>query len=68
MKSRLDKELLKRGLISSRSKAQELIKTGCVKCNNILVNKSNYMVDDNDLLEVINSDRLRYVSRGIQAT
>lgn len=64
MKERIDKELLKRGLVASRSKAQELIEIGCVKCNNLVVNKSSYCVDDNDVLEVVNNDRLKYVSRG----
>lgn len=64
MKNRIDKELLKRGLIPSRSKAQELIEMGCVKCNNIIIKKCNYLVNDNDLLEVVDNDRLKYVSRG----
>lgn len=64
MKNRIDKELLKRGLISSRSKAQELIEMGCVKCNDMVVKKCNYLTDDNDLLTLIDNERLKYVSRG----
>lgn len=64
MKNRIDKELLKRGLIPSRSKAQELIEMGCVKCNNIIIQKCNYLVGDDDLLEVVDKNRLKYVSRG----
>lgn len=64
MKTRIDKEVLIRGLVPSRSKAKELIEMGCVKCNNEIIKKCNYLVDDNDKLEIINKDRLKYVSRG----
>lgn len=64
MKNRIDKELLKRGLVLSRSKAQELISAGCVKCNERIVTKSNFYVEENDSLQITNRDRLKYVSRG----
>lgn len=64
MKNRIDKELLKRQLVPSRAKAQELIEQGYVKCNNKVIKKSNYMVEENDILELIDNDTLKYVSRG----
>ena len=64
MKNRIDKELLKRQLVPSRAKAQELIEMGYVKCNGKVVKKCNYLVNEDDKLELIDNDRLKYVSRG----
>lgn len=64
MLNRIDRELLKRNLAPSRSKAQELIKGGFVKCNGEVISKSNYLVQDNDVLKIISNDKLKYVSRG----
>ena len=44
MANRLDKELLFRKLVPSRSKAQELIKNNLVLCNGKIVNKA-YLED-----------------------
>lgn len=64
MKNRIDKELLKRQLVPSRAKAQELIEMGYVKCNGKVIKKCNYLVNEDDKLELIDNDRLKYVSRG----
>lgn len=64
MGNRIDKELLKRQLVPSRAKAQELIEMGYVKCNNKLITKCNYLVREQDTIELIDNDRLKYVSRG----
>lgn len=64
MKERLDKELVNRNLVPSRSKAQELIKSSLVKCDGKIINKSNYLVNSNTLIEIIDNNKLKYVSRG----
>ena len=64
MKNRIDKELVERQLITSRTRAQELIESGYVKCNNKIIYKCNYLVSESDKLEIIKNDKLKYVSRG----
>ena len=64
MKNRLDKELLVRGLVPSRTKAQELISNNLVMCNGEVISKMNYMVSQADEIKIIESDTLKYVSRG----
>ena len=64
MKNRIDKEMVERGLVPSRSKAQELIDSSFVKCNDKVISKCNYLVDDSDNIEVLSNDKLKYVSRG----
>lgn len=64
MQNRIDKELLERRLVPSRAKAQELIEMGYVKCNDKVIKKCNFLVREEDRLEVINNNRLKYVSRG----
>ena len=61
---RIDKELVIRGLVPSRTKAQELIKEKLVLCNGKVIEKSNYIVNDNDIIEIKENDKLKYVSRG----
>ena len=63
MKNRIDKELVNRGLVPSRTKAQELIESGLVKCNDKIITKSNYLVEDFDSLTILENDKLKYVSR-----
>ena len=63
MKNRIDKELVNRGLVPSRTKAQELIESGLVKCNDKVITKSNYLVEDFDSLTILENDKLKYVSR-----
>ena len=57
MKNRIDKELVNRNLVPSRSKAQELIESNFVKCNDKIINKCNYMVLEEDNLSIIENDR-----------
>jgi len=64
MKERVDKELVNRLMVPSRSKAQELINSSLVKCNGRLITKCNYMVLEDDILTIENNDKLKYVSRG----
>ena len=64
MKNRIDKELVIKGLAPSRTKAKELIKASLVKCNNIVLSKPNHLVSSDDIITLIPSDKLKYVSRG----
>ncbi len=64
MENRIDKELVNRNLVPSRSKAQELIKAELVECNHKIIDKCNFLVKDNDILTIKENDRLKYVSRG----
>ncbi|UKI26772.1 MAG: hypothetical protein L6V91_08540 [Bacilli bacterium] len=52
-KNRIDKELVERQLITSRTRAQELIESGYVKCNDKIIYKCNYLVSESDKLEII---------------
>lgn len=64
MKNRIDKELVNRKLVPSRTKAQELIDAGVVKCNGKIISKCNYIVLEDDELIILENDKLKYVSRG----
>ena len=61
--NRLDKELVSRSLAPTRAKAQELIKSGNVKVNNIVVLKSSVDISPTDTIEIIDTSTLKYVSR-----
>ena len=61
---RLDKELVKRGLAESRTKAQELIGKGLVLVNGVVVTKLSYNVADNDAITIQDNELFKYVSRG----
>jgi 23S rRNA (cytidine1920-2'-O)/16S rRNA (cytidine1409-2'-O)-methyltransferase len=61
---RLDKELVEKSLVPSRSKAQELIKEGFVLVNGKVIDKANYLVKETDLIDIKDNDKLKYVSRG----
>lgn len=61
---RIDKELVIRGLVPSRTKAQELIKDKLVFCNGKIIDKPNYMTKEEDIIEIKENDKLKYVSRG----
>ena len=61
---RLDKELVEKSLVPSRSKAQELIKEGFVLVNGKVIDKANYTVKETDVIEIKENDKLKYVSRG----
>ena len=64
MKNRLDKELVFRNLVNSRSKSQELINSSLVMVNNKIISKCNYLVSEIDTIEILKNDKLKYVSRG----
>ena len=61
---RLDKELVIRGLVPTRSKAQELIDNKYVKLNGQITTKASTSINDSDIIEIISNDTLKYVSRG----
>lgn len=63
MKNRIDIELVKRNYFDSRAKAKYAIQDGLIYLNNQLVTKSNEMVSDNDIIEII-GNIMPYVSRG----
>lgn len=61
--NRLDKEMVERGLVSTRSKAQELIKNENVKVNGKVIIKSSTDISPADSIEIIDAITLKYVSR-----
>ncbi len=62
--ARLDKELLSRNLVDSRTKAQELIKKGLVLKNGKVLNKVSAQVGEEDILNITENEVFKYVSRG----
>ncbi len=62
--SRLDKELVTRNLVETRTKAQELIANNAVEINGKIQNKSSFEVCENDEIKLLNTNILKYVSRG----
>jgi 23S rRNA (cytidine1920-2'-O)/16S rRNA (cytidine1409-2'-O)-methyltransferase len=60
-KQRLDKELVERGLVSSRSQAESYIKLGDVTVNGTPTTKAGELVDDNDKIQLTALEQ--YVSR-----
>lgn len=61
--TRIDIELVNRGLFETRNKAQNEIKNGIVYCNNICITKASFDVTNEDIIE-IKGEKLKYVSRG----
>ncbi len=61
---RIDKEMVIRNMVPSRTKAQELIKDNFVLCNGKIIDKANFLVNDDDVIEILENDKLKYVSRG----
>lgn len=61
MKNRLDVEMVRRGIVSSRSQAESYIKLGKVKAQGRVVTKSGFMVDDSSEIELVDVEQ--YVSR-----
>ena len=59
---RLDLELVSRGLVNTRSKAQEAIREGHVYLNGDIVKKNSLLVKVDDTL-TLDNDVLKYVSR-----
>lgn len=60
-KQRLDVELARRGLVTSRSQAESYIKLGKVSVNGKILNKSSILVSDDDQLGIEQGEQ--YVSR-----
>ncbi len=58
---RLDEYLVVNKIVESRNKATFLIENDLVSVNNIIVNKKNYIVNNNDVIKII--EELKYVSR-----
>ena len=61
--NRLDKILIERGIVATRAKAQELIKSGNIKVNGKVVTKTSFDTSNNDIIEVLDTSALKYVSR-----
>lgn len=61
--TRIDIELVKRGIFETRNKAQNEIKNKIVYCNNVCITKPAFDVIDTDIIE-IKGKKLKYVSRG----
>ena len=59
--TRIDIELVKRGIFETRNKAQNENKI--VYCNNVCITKPSFDVTDTDVIE-IKGEKLKYVSRG----
>lgn len=61
--TRIDIELVKRGIFETRNKTQNEIKNKIIFCNNICITKPSFDVTDTDIIE-IKGEKLKYVSRG----
>lgn len=64
MSNRIDKEIVNRNLVASRSKVQELISNGFVECNGKIIKKSSFQVNESDEIKILENETLKYVSRG----
>lgn len=53
METRLDIELVNRGLLKTRAKAKEAIIAGKIICNGKVVTKPSTLVKDNDKIEIL---------------
>jgi 23S rRNA (cytidine1920-2'-O)/16S rRNA (cytidine1409-2'-O)-methyltransferase len=62
-KERLDKYLVNNNMCLTRNKAVYAIKNNNIKVNGNIINKPNYLVDNNDHIEII-GELLPYVSKG----
>lgn len=60
-KIRLDQYLIKNNYCQTRSQAQQMIKLGNVKVDNIVVLKNNFLIDETNK---VSTNELKYVSRG----
>jgi len=61
---RLDKELVLRNMAPTRTKAQELISNNYVKVNDKIISKLSFDIKENDIINIVSNDTLKYVSRG----
>jgi 23S rRNA (cytidine1920-2'-O)/16S rRNA (cytidine1409-2'-O)-methyltransferase len=64
MKKRLDLQMVDQGLAPSRTRAQDLIKSGSVTVDGRLANSSSLQIDETAQIEILQSELTRYVSRG----
>lgn len=62
MKERIDKVMVERGIVNTRSQASMLIGQGDVECNGTIVTKTGLKISDDDEVTII--ERKLYVSRG----
>ena len=62
--NRLDKELVNRNLVETRTKAQELIDSGAVVVDGKVQTKASFLISENDEIKITNTEVLKYVSRG----
>ena len=60
---RLDKKLVKLGLVTTRTRAQHLVERGAVKVNGLVVTKTSQEILDDDTVEA-QTEVLKYVSLG----
>lgn len=61
IKKRLDKYLVEYLNVSSRNLSQKLINNNCVLVNKNIINKPNFLVNENDIIEILKEEK--YVSR-----
>ncbi|MDD7185679.1 MAG: TlyA family RNA methyltransferase [Ruminococcus sp.] len=61
--NRLDREVFKRGISSSRERATVLIKGGNISVNGKVCIKPSFSVEESDIIE-LSGDDLKYVGRG----
>jgi 23S rRNA (cytidine1920-2'-O)/16S rRNA (cytidine1409-2'-O)-methyltransferase len=64
MKKRLDLQMVDQGKASSRTRAQDLIKSGAVFVDGFQASSASQQVESNAKIEVQESELTRYVSRG----
>ncbi|HID71643.1 MAG TPA: TlyA family RNA methyltransferase [Thermoplasmata archaeon] len=64
MKERLDRLLLKKGMVSSRSQAQWLIRSGFVKCDGQIITKTGRMVSQDSHIEIGVMDGKEFINKG----
>lgn len=56
--------MVERGIVPTRTKAQELIDANCVAVNGKVQTKASMQVQQSDVIELQQNDILKYVSRG----
>jgi 23S rRNA (cytidine1920-2'-O)/16S rRNA (cytidine1409-2'-O)-methyltransferase len=61
---RLDKELVIRNLVETRTQAQETITAKKVQVNGKVVDKCSFNVENKDEISILENDLFKYVSRG----
>lgn len=59
---RLDQYIVKKGYMTTRSRAQDAIKDGCVRVNNQIITKNSYHVEDHDIISIEAKD-IAFASR-----